>query len=383
MTPKAFKQLEDNLWAAADNLRVFRNMKKALAAYALGSDEQLPVQEKSQLFVLLDQALKEGVQYCKSIKIDITAILDEKDTFKNLEIFKTFADIMLAGDERRQEFFVYENTISSIYEACKPEILSKQKRPLVFVFQYLRGVIDSLIQKLDIDSAKRRIEELLDQSVITAEEAAEEGAEYNPVTKIKKGIKWNLANVDFEKLRENFKKSKYKNIEITDLRAFIQEKLEKMLDQNSTRTDFAQKFQEIIDAYNAGGASNESFFDDLMKFAEDLKSEDERHIREGLSEDELELFDTLKKDKITKAEEQKIKLAAQHLLKRLTEEHPRVLIPDWYKNSQSKAVVKSTVEAVLDKDLPVSYDRALFTKKCDNVFNLIYDYALAGKKWVA
>jgi type I restriction enzyme, R subunit len=366
-----------------DYYNVFRNMKKALAAYALGSDEKPPVQEKSQLFELLDNALKEGVLYCKSINIDIASVLNEKDTFKNLEIFQSFADTILARDERRQEFFVYENTISSIYEACKPEILSKQKRPLVYVFQYLRGVIDGLIQKQDIDSAKRRIEELLDQSVITAEDVDEASADYNPITKIKKGVKWNLANVDFEKLRENFKQSKFKNIEITDLRAFIQEKLDKMLDQNSTRTDFAQKFQEIIDSYNAGGASNESFFDDLMKFAEDLKSEDERHIREGLTEDELELFDLLSKEKMTKAEEQKIKLAAQHLLKRLTEEHPRVLIQDWYKNSQSRAIVKSTVEEVLDQDLPKSYDRALFTKKCDNVFNLIYDYAQAGKKWVA
>ena len=32
----------------------------------------------------------------------------------------------------------------------------------------------------------------------------------------------------------------------------------------------------------------------LMRFAEAMKAEDERHIREGLTEDELELFDLLK-----------------------------------------------------------------------------------------
>lgn len=32
-----------------------------------------------------------------------------------------------------------------------------------------------------------------------------------------------------------------------------------------------------------------------MQFTEDLRAEDERHIREGLNEDELELFDLLKK----------------------------------------------------------------------------------------
>jgi hypothetical protein len=54
---------------------------------------------------------------------------------------------------------------------------------------------------------------------------------------------------------EEFKKATYKNIEITDLRAFLQHKLEQMLQQNATRTDFAQRLQQIIDAYNAGGCA--------------------------------------------------------------------------------------------------------------------------------
>ena len=39
------------------------------------------------------------------------------------------------------------------------------------------------------------------------------------------------------------------------MRAFIEDKLQKMLEQNHTRVDFAQKLQEIIDAYNSGGSS--------------------------------------------------------------------------------------------------------------------------------
>lgn len=68
-----------------------------------------------------------------------------------------------------------------------------------------------------------------------------------------------------------------------------------MLQQNATRTDFAQRLQQIIDTYNAGGSSTENYYEDLMQFTEDLRAEDERHIREGLNEDELELFDLLKK----------------------------------------------------------------------------------------
>ena len=35
--------------------------------------------------------------------------------------------------------------------------------------------------------------------------------------------------MDFEKLKAEFKYKKYKNIEITDLRVFIENKLEKMI----------------------------------------------------------------------------------------------------------------------------------------------------------
>ena len=156
-----------------------------------------------------------------------------------------------------------------------------------------------------------------------------------------------------------------------------------MLKQNATRTDFAQRLQGIIDAYNAGSSSADNYFDELVKFTKDLKEESERHIREGLTEDELELFDLLKKDKMTKEETQKVRLAAKSLLHRLREETPKVLVQDWFKDSQSKREVQSAVEEVLHTHLPDSYDRVVFTEKCDNVFDLMLNYASQGIKWAA
>ncbi|HVN97275.1 MAG TPA: type I restriction enzyme endonuclease domain-containing protein [Syntrophorhabdaceae bacterium] len=189
--------------------------------------------------------------------------------------------------------------------------------------------------------------------------------------------------LDFQKLKEDFKTKEYKNIEIADLRAFIEGKIEQMIARNSTRADFAQKLQEIIDRYNAGGSSTENYFDELVKFTESLKDEEERAAREGLSEDELEIFDILKKEKMTKDETQKVKLAAKSLLERLTRGKPKVLVQDWYKDSQTQEKVKTAVEKVLDKALPESYDKELFQIKRDNVYDLIYGYSLRKMKWAA
>ena len=57
------------------------------------------------------------------------------------------------------------------------------------------------------------------------------------------GKVWDLRHVDIEKLKAEFKTQPYKHIEIADLRAFIEDKLEKMLQENGSRADFAQRLQ--------------------------------------------------------------------------------------------------------------------------------------------
>jgi|CXWL01.1.fsa_nt_gi type I restriction enzyme R subunit len=369
-----------------DYYNVFRNMKKALKDYAQGQDglAEPPVKEKAELFTLLDDSIQQGLAFCQEKGVALGDIFQTKDVFKNVGRFNQYADTLLGKDEWRKAFNVYENTITSLFEACKPEILGKDAVRYVAVFQYLRGVIDSIIEQKDIDAVSLRIGQLLDESVVVDPSEAigvkEEEARY---LQIKQGRIWDLSKIDFEKLKEDFKETKYKNIEIADLRAFIQHKLDQMLQQNRTRTDFAQRLQQIIDTYNAGGSSNENYFDDLMKFAQTMKDEDERHVRDGLTEDELELFDLLKKDTMTQEETQKVKLAAKSLLHRLLEEHPKVLVQDWYKDSQSAKVVRAAVEQVLDQNLPESFDRVLFKEKCDNVFEMMLDHAAQGRKWAA
>jgi type I restriction enzyme R subunit len=369
-----------------DYYNVFRNMKKALQDYARGEEglDESPVRDKEELFRLLEDAIGQGLAFCRERRIDIPEILENRNVFKNIGLFNAYADTLLGNDEWRKSFNVYENTISALYEACKPEILGRGTSRLVAVFQYLRGVIDSIIDRQDIEAVSLRISELLDESVVVNKtEQGVAGQETPSFQIVQTGRTWDLSKIDFDRFKEDFRHAAYKNIEIADLRAFIDGKITQMLQQNMTRTDFAHKLQEIIDTYNAGGSSTENYYDDLMNLARGLQDEEERHIREGLSEDELELFDLLKKEKMTREEEQKVKLAAKSLLHRLLEEHPRVLIQDWYKDTHTRAIVRSTVEQILDEQLPASYDRLLFKEKCDSIFDMMLQYANSGQKWAA
>jgi len=362
-------------------------MKRALSDYAQGEDgDDAPVSNKAQLFTLLDEALDKGFEFCEKKNVTLKSLLatGNDDVFKSVSQFEEYANALLATDEPRKEFFVYENTITGLYEASKPEILGKPVVRAVAAFQYLRGVIESIIERTDVDQAAIRAGALLDESLIVNNAEGFTVREHEAGYQIiQKGRTWDLSKINFDKLKEEFGETKYKNIEITDLRAFIEDKLETMMSANATRIDFAQRLQEIVDNYNAGGTATENYYEDLVRFTQEMKDEDERHVREGLTEDELELFDLLKRDKMTAAKTQKAKLAAKSLLHRLLQEHPKVLIQDWFKDSQSQKAVRSAIEKVLDENLPDTYDRVMFKEKCDNLFELILDYASSGRKWAA
>ena len=384
-TPEARNRQEHALIVVeckADNVTI---SLKDYAQGQEGDDGAPPVKEKAALFTLLDDAIAQGLEFCGGKGVALAEVLIHDDVFEKLGRFNAFADTLLANDEWRKAFNVYENAVSSLYEACKPEILGRrEKGRTVAAFQYLRGVIDSLVGQTDINAVSLRIAELLDESVVVDDAEAFKARQHSTEYQIiQKGRTWDLSKINFEKLKEEFQQAAYKNIEIADLRAFLKHKLDLMLQQNRTRTDFSERMQRIIDVYNAGGSSTENYYEELMRFAEDMRAEDERHIREGLTEDELELFDLLKRDRMTEKETQEVKLAAKSLLHRLREEQPKVLVQDWYRDTQTKNVVRSAVEQVLDTNLPASYDRVLFKEKCDGVFDMIIDYASRGRKWVA
>ena len=365
-----------------DYYNVFRNMKQALADYAEGDDEETPVRDKQALFDLLDDALAQGSDFLMERDLNLAGLIEKETTFKSLSGFNHFADTLLSNDNWRRTFNVYENTISGLYEACKPEILGERARPMVYAYQYLRGVVDGKIDDQDVDALRQKIGDLLDISVVTDGDAIKEpkSPKYEIV---QRGKQWDLRTIDPEKLKEEFAKAPYKHIEIEDLREFIKQNLEELLNRNNTRMPFAQRIAEIIDRYNSGSATVEDDYAELTDYAAGLGKEAERHIREGLTEEELELFDVLNKDGLTKAEEQQVKLAAQSLLKRLREKHPKVLVEGWHRDSQSQRRVKTAMEEVLDDKLPDSYNRLDFTDRCANAFDLMMTHAIDEKRSAA
>ena len=88
-----------------------------------------------------------------------------------------------------------------------------------------------------------------------------------------------------------------------------------MVHQNHSRVDLAKKFERLIKEYNAGSANIEELFKELVKLSRELSEEEKRAVAEGLSEEELALFDILTKPepKLSKKEEAAVKAAFAHV----------------------------------------------------------------------
>ncbi len=61
-----------------------------------------------------------------------------------------------------------------------------------------------------------------------------------------------MSKINFEALANRFKQSRHKNTDLEVLKIAIRAKLEKMVALNRIRADFSEKFEALIESYNAG-----------------------------------------------------------------------------------------------------------------------------------
>lgn len=368
-----------------DYFGVFRNLKKALADYAEGSsgkkedgEEEFPVKEFDELLALLNEAIANAKAYCRSLGADIDAILDLGEMgFREVELFNEYANLFLEKDDYKKQLGLFVNTISSLYDSAKPDIynypiIKKEKD----VLEYLQKVVDrNADQDEAVDRAKKKIDNLLDTSVLAKGDLNEDGDKFI----IDKSKQIDLSKLDFEKLRNEFQRKKHKNIQFADLRELMEIKLVQMLAQNKTRGSFLARFEQVIQDYNSGSLSIEEAYEELIKQVKELSQEEERAAKNQMTEAELELFDLLKKEKLTKEDEKNVKLAASSLLKVLYDARSRILIQEWHKEKATQEYVRQEIKKILNETLPQSYDRKIFAEKSEVVYRHFYELAEAGR----
>ena len=345
-----------------DYANVFASLEKALAIYGAGKDGTSPVKDKDQLVAELRRSVVDATTFCAKHGVMLADM--EQLNGGGLERLQAIADALnalISPDPLRRDFFGHERLVSTLYKAVKPDPVALEFASRVAC---LATIAEAIRAKLnpnppDISKVLGDINTLLDES-ITGHAIRDQGP---PAL--------DLSKINFEALASRFKQSKHKNTDLEVLKAAIRAKLEKMVELNRTRADFSEKFEELIESYNAGSRTIEALYQELLDLSNSLNVEEQRHVRENITEEELVIFDILTRPspELGTEERAEVKKVARELLARLKE----LLVLNWRQKSTARSQLKLTIEDTLDSGLPRAYTPDLYQQKCSAVFEHVFE----------
>lgn len=355
-----------------DYVGVFRKLQEALAIYGGASSgeggEGEPIKNKAELVEYLKHLLARGISFLSEHGVNAQAIKDAQG-FEKVAKLDDAVEQLIANEETKNSFMSQARIVSRVYRAILPDPDANELAPDAVLISVIAQKIKALAPPVDIAEVMQQVEELLDRSIAPVPYIIKEDDD-QPLH--------DLSQIDFEKLKEKFNQGR-KRTEAEKLRALLSMKLETMMTENPTRKDFMEKFQKLIDAYNSGSMNIEVFFKELVDLTADLQAEDQRAIRENLSEEELALFDILTKPvpELAEKERAQVKKVCKELLETLKAEK---LVLDWRKKDRARSDVRRTLEIVFDRGLPESYDEGIYNDKCELAFHHIFtSYYGAGE----
>ncbi len=344
-----------------DYANVFASLEKALAIYGAGKGGQNPVKDKAKLVEDLRRSVEAATVFCMSRGVELAEIESMPTGLDRLTAVSAAVNALISPDPLRREFFGHERLVTTLYRAVKPDPAAIEFSARVVC---ICAIADAIRAKLnpgpvDISVVMEGIGRVLDKSITGVEMPTKPA----PVM--------DLSKIDFEALKKRFKESPQKNTDLEALKAAIRAQLEKLIRLNKTRADFREKFEKLIESYNAGSRSIEDLFEELLALGRALSEEQQRHVREHMSEEELVIFDILTRPapELSTEERNEIKKVAHELLTRLKE----LLVLNWRQKASARSQVKLTIEDVLDTGLPRAYTPEVYQTKCSAIFEHVYE----------
>ncbi len=345
---------------------MLKSLREALAQYALGEDDEGDdggdiVAPIAELVAALIQAIEATEKHLLGLDFDATR-LQGASGFDRIEALRDAVDAVYTSDEAKRRFEIMARQVFIRFKALLME-------PSALAYAERHDNIEAIYKKLqdrrdtaDVTGVLKELHRIVNEA-IRAAAPGEDHAE---------GLTVDLSQIDFAKLRDEFaSKVRRKHAALQDIRDVIEKKLAQMLARNPMRMDFYKRYQEIIAEYNRekDRVTIEATFAQLVALASGLDAEEPRAAAEGLSDDELALFDLLFRESIGKADRERLKQASRALLASLRE----LLRPmhDWTQNTTTQAEVQVFILDNLWQSLP----RPPFSEEeTEVVASRVYDY---------
>lgn len=345
-----------------DYVGVFRNLEKALVIYGAANTGESPIEIIDALAAELDAAVADLISFCSGVGVGLISMRDAEG-FDHIAKRDAAVEALLVDEETRNDFSAKARQVRKLFKALLPNTKAAAQQRTVAAIRVLHERIIEVTRppEADISSVHDAVDALLDRSVGAEEyviRAAAEGTKPDPLI--------DLSLIDFDGLAAKF--AGRKRAETDRLAQLLRQQAINAAVRNPTRYELVERIEQLIADYNAGSVNIDEYLRSLIELTKTLSVEEERAVREGLTEEELAIFDLLTQPNpvLTADEQETVKASAKKLLEHLHEK----LVQDWRRKVATTNDVNSTIRRVLDQHLPEEpYTVDLFHTKVQLVFD--------------
>jgi len=342
-----------------DYIGVVKFLREALASYTqevgIGPD---PTPDKKEL---LDRIIQTILLIKKNLSKNgfiLQELIDAKD-FEKIAKLKEGANAISSSLESRKEFEIQARELFKLFKYVERRELTQEIRKEKDAIHAIYNQLQTRIKHADNN-----------ELMVTISKIVSEYLDVTPDSEVNK--QFDISNIDFKRLSQEFKKIANKNLLIGDLKNEIEQRLERLLKSNPLRINYYEQYRKIVDDYNKeqDRASIEETFMKLMKLAQELTPEEKRYVREGFEDDAtLTIYDILVSGKLLSSDEIKsIKKLAKELFTKIKEKINE--LDHWTEKENTQAEVSNLIRNELWAGLPGSYDDTAF----DTVRTKLYEY---------
>ena len=351
-----------------DYCGILKHLRQALATFAgaePGGEDRAIDPAKPEEDLLAD--LAEAIALVRDFLAKGGAPLDDvigKTGFERNAAIVACKEVANENDETRQRFEVMCREVFRKFKACI-------NAPGVNDHRTDRDAIDIIYKGLQRDREQADISDILR----TLSEVASEAIAVQLDTAIDRPL-YDISRIDFVRLKQEFRRSDRQRTGVQGLKDTVEKKLQRMMERNPLRTDFQQRYEEIVAAYNRekDRPTIEQTFEELLDLVQDLDQEESRAAREGLDEESLAIFDLLRKPNLSAPERKRIKQVAVELLKTL--KAGKLHVSQWRDKEATRDAVRVAIYDFLWRDdtglPPDGYSETEVGTKTDDVFRHVF-----------
>ena len=348
-----------------DYIGIVKALKKALAEYTanVGNHDGVdPTIDKEQLIARILELIGTVTFFFKQKDIYLSDFV-EVAGFNRLAKLHEAANAVCDSAESKQTFTAYASELHKLMKYIDRDDISEDTRKTYETIAAIHRELNKKRRDIDTTDLMVTINSIISDHIEVQDSLQHVG----------EGICFDISAINFDVLRAEFARVRNKNLLFNDLGDLIQQRLDRMLAANPNRRDYYERYREIIEDYNSekDRTNIEKTFEALMQLVKDLTDEESRYIREGFtSDDELAIFDLLKRDNPNKADIKKLKGTATEMFSKITEAISKM--DHWADKDETTAEIQNLIRDILWRELPESYDDRLIEICRGDVFEYVY-----------